>query len=148
MFQFFLDFQSIEEKKCLIRNSNNYISEENDLGHERHKSFTRDLSKGLSNADIAAKFFIPKLFFFLIKIRMRDLERKFLDLAGSLDRKIQGFIDENPLKFLRHLRVEFKNGMGIIIIERTLKKQRLHYGRKISKDSNYSKTDSSHSSLP
>jgi len=45
---------------------------------------------------------------------MRDLERKFFELAGSVDRKIQGFIEENPLKFLRHLRVSFKIEFMII----------------------------------
>jgi len=37
--------------------------------------------------------------------RMRDLERKYIDLASSLDRRVQSFIEENPQKILRHLRV-------------------------------------------
>lgn len=36
---------------------------------------------------------------------MRDLERKYIDLSSSLDRRVQTFIEENPQKVLRHLKV-------------------------------------------
>lgn len=32
------------------------------------------------------------------------MEKKFLDLSASMDRRIQAFIEENPQKIIRHLR--------------------------------------------
>jgi len=51
-------FPKYWKMKCSdLENSNNYLNEENDSSLvEKHRSFTRDISKGLSNTDIAAKF--------------------------------------------------------------------------------------------
>ena len=41
--------------------------------------------------------------------RIRDLETKFLDFKGNMERRIIQMIEENPQKFLSHLKVYFFN---------------------------------------
>ena len=66
-------------------------------------------------------------------IRVRDLERKYIDLASNLDRRVQTFIEENPQKILRHLRVN-NNSYKRIIIVRILKIKKAHFGKKVNKN--------------
>lgn len=47
--------------------------------------------------------FIDQLLLF--QIRIRDLEKKFIDLSSNMDRRIQAFIEENPQKILRNLKI-------------------------------------------
>jgi len=75
----------------LGREVNNYMPEDYDRPQSDKNKMSMEVSKGISYLDVVT--------------RVRDIERKYIDLASSLDRRVQAFIEENPQKILRHLRV-------------------------------------------
>jgi len=74
----------------LGREVNNYMPEDYDRPQSDKNKMSMEVSKGISYLDVVT--------------RVRDIERKYIDLASSLDRRVQAFIEENPQKILRHLR--------------------------------------------
>ena len=52
---------------------------------------SKEISKGISYLDLVN--------------RIRDLETKYIDLSSNQDRRIQNFIEENPQRIYRHLKV-------------------------------------------
>jgi len=74
------------------RDYNNYVYDENETVPDRHRSFTKEINQTMSHLDLSVK--------------VRDIERKFIDLVSNLDRKFQAFVEENPQKLMRYMKVE------------------------------------------
>jgi hypothetical protein len=86
----FLKYKNYNISNVSFREKNNLFSMDSNLVTDH---LGREIDKEVMSLDVHN--------------RIRDLETKFLDFKGNMERRIIQMIEENPQKFLSHLKVYF-----------------------------------------